>query len=246
VSGQGIEPIGPWRLIRVLGQGGNATVWEATRGEAENSVALKVVNSRKAEREPYRRFVKEAEVLRSRGAQPGVLPLLDAYLPERPSAAGRPWLAMPIALTKGVGWRLRRKQAPKTPRPHKRAQACRDSARWRRTPPPSKRCSCSPGVPRSSPSRGSPTSAHRSRLGRTSTPTPATSRQGSRTRFDPPGPRFRLDRQRFQPVHIEALCEAEGLAPRLARIAGEFGVNVYPSAGFDGLKGQAFVRQAGA
>jgi hypothetical protein len=49
---------------------------------------------------------------------------------------------------------------------------------------------------------------------------------------------FRLDAQRFQPVYIEVLCEAEDLQPRLGRIAREYGVPVYSGAGFDGLKGK--------
>jgi hypothetical protein len=56
---------------------------------------------------------------------------------------------------------------------------------------------------------------------------------------------FRLDRQRDQPAHIEVLCEAEDLAPRLSRVARDYGVPVYPSAGFDGLKGKrAFAERA--
>jgi hypothetical protein len=47
-----------------------------------------------------------------------------------------------------------------------------------------------------------------------------------------------LDRQRYQPVHVEVLCEAEDLMPRLNRVAEEYGVVVYSSAGFDGLKGK--------
>ena len=36
-------------------------------------------------------------VLREHGASPGVLPLLEAHLPDAPSKADRAWLAMPIA-----------------------------------------------------------------------------------------------------------------------------------------------------
>jgi hypothetical protein len=50
--------------------------------------------------------------------------------------------------------------------------------------------------------------------------------------------RFRLDPQRDQPVFVETLIESEDLAPRALRIAGAFGVPVYPSGGFDGLKGK--------
>lgn len=90
------DAIGPWTLREKLGAGGNATVWRASR-EGGEDVALKVINSTKTEREPYRRFVQEIEFLRALGDFPGVLPLRDAHLPERPSHADRPWLAMPVA-----------------------------------------------------------------------------------------------------------------------------------------------------
>jgi hypothetical protein len=56
---------------------------------------------------------------------------------------------------------------------------------------------------------------------------------------------FELDPQRGQPVYIEVLCEAADLVPRVARIANPYGVWVYPSSGFDGLKGKrAFADRA--
>lgn len=58
---------------------------------------------------------------------------------------------------------------------------------------------------------------------------------------------FDLDPQRFQPVHIEILCEAEDLIPRLARIANPYGVEVYSGAGYGGLKGKrSFAERAQA
>src|SRR5919197_3124805 len=44
-----------------------------------------------------RLVVQEIEFHRSLGVFPGVLPLLDAHLPERPSTADRAWLSMPVA-----------------------------------------------------------------------------------------------------------------------------------------------------
>jgi hypothetical protein len=87
--------IGPWTTHEKLGEGGNAVVWRASRGDEE--VALKVINATKTNREPYRRFVNEIKFLRSLDDLSGVLPLLDAYLPENPSRYDRPWLAMPRA-----------------------------------------------------------------------------------------------------------------------------------------------------
>jgi serine/threonine protein kinase len=92
---------GPWELARELGSGGNATVYEATSEKYPDPVALKVINTTKANREPYRRFVREIEFLQKLEDKSGVLPVLDAHLPETPTKSERPWLAMPIARTLG-------------------------------------------------------------------------------------------------------------------------------------------------
>lgn len=91
------KTLGPWMLHEKLGSGGNATVWKATRGDVDQPVALKVLNTHRSGREQYRRFVREIEFLRSLDDPDGVLPLLEAYLPENPTKDDRPWLAMPIA-----------------------------------------------------------------------------------------------------------------------------------------------------
>jgi serine/threonine protein kinase len=89
--------IGPWTAGAELGRGGNAIVYEATRPELPDPIALKVLTSTKADKESYRRFVQEVGFLRSLPDEPGVLPLLDAHLPKRPSSKDRAWLAMPVA-----------------------------------------------------------------------------------------------------------------------------------------------------
>ena len=89
--------VGPWTLDERLGRGGNAEVWRATRSGSAMAVALKLINTTKVEREPYQRFVREIEFLRSYQNVLGLLPLLDAYLPDQPDKADQPWLAMPIA-----------------------------------------------------------------------------------------------------------------------------------------------------
>lgn len=91
------QAVGPWTLHKRLGHGGNANVWRATQQGSEIAVALKVINTTKFEREPYQRFVREIEFLRGHQNVPGLLPLLDAYLPDQPSRTDQPWLAMPIA-----------------------------------------------------------------------------------------------------------------------------------------------------
>jgi len=92
------QTVGPWRLHESLGRGGNATVWKASRPELEEPVALKLINTTKVEKEPYQRFIREIGFLRDHQGVPGVLPLLDAHLPELPTRADLPWLAMPIAV----------------------------------------------------------------------------------------------------------------------------------------------------
>jgi hypothetical protein len=46
---------------------------------------------------------------------------------------------------------------------------------------------------------------------------------------------LRMDRQDGQPVRLWLLCEAAGMAPMLARVAGPFGVPVLASGGFDSV-----------
>jgi len=88
--------LGPWTLHELLGSGGNAEVYRAT-DTVGREVALKVIKARKPEREPYRRFVREIEVLQALEDKTGILPVVDAHLPANPSREDRPWLAMSIA-----------------------------------------------------------------------------------------------------------------------------------------------------
>jgi hypothetical protein len=76
--------VGPWTLGERLGRGGDAVVCKATRSGSVTSAALKLINTTKIEREPYQRFVREIEFLRSHQDIRGLLPLLDAYLPDQP------------------------------------------------------------------------------------------------------------------------------------------------------------------
>ena len=71
-------------------------MWRATGTDGE-VVALKVLNSSKAGGEPYKRFVREVEFLQGVADDPGVLPLIRADLPDKPSGSRKAWLAMPIA-----------------------------------------------------------------------------------------------------------------------------------------------------
>ena len=62
--------------------------------------------------------------------------------------------------------------------------------------------------------------------------------EASRRRVEHAAERFSLDRQRYQPVYVEVLCEAEDLAPRLSRVGRGLRRAGLPSGGFDGLKGK--------
>jgi hypothetical protein len=92
-----VRRMGPWRLGEKLGEGGIAVVWRAVHETTGATAALKLIHAKKVQSEPYKRFVQEITVLRQLGPAPGILPLLDSHLPEAPSPADPPWLAMPIA-----------------------------------------------------------------------------------------------------------------------------------------------------
>jgi hypothetical protein len=85
--------IGPYRLIRELGQGGMATVWLADRtdGRIERQVALKIPNSEWTDRGLADRIRRECAVLASLN-HPSVAQLYDAGWSE----SGLPYLAMEV------------------------------------------------------------------------------------------------------------------------------------------------------
>ncbi len=87
------QRIGKWTLLEQLGQGGNGSVYRASDGAAE--VALKLLLNSRPKR--YQRFRDEVEVLRHLGNRPGVLPIIDAHLPEVPTKEDPAWLATPVA-----------------------------------------------------------------------------------------------------------------------------------------------------
>jgi serine/threonine protein kinase len=90
--------VGGWTLVRYLGKGGNAEVWEATRDDG-NGAALKLLHEQffKPDSQRYKRFLDEAGALRRLRAKPGILPFIDAHLPEQPSNADPPWVATVLA-----------------------------------------------------------------------------------------------------------------------------------------------------
>src|SRR5689334_4591437 len=86
--------IGQWKLLRPLGKGGNGTVWQVV-GTEENEAAIKIFHDTRPER--YQRFRDEVATLRRLRDRSGVMPILDANLPERPRANTPAWLVMPVA-----------------------------------------------------------------------------------------------------------------------------------------------------
>ena len=91
------EVFGEWALEEFLGAGGNAEVWTAVTSDRE-TVALKVLKSRRVNSEPYARFRQEILALQRINQQIGVLPILDHDLPETLSRHQHAWLAMPVAV----------------------------------------------------------------------------------------------------------------------------------------------------
>jgi serine/threonine-protein kinase len=83
--------VGPWRLGRVLGQGGMGTVYLAERadGEFAQTVALKLLKAGAESEELLRRFERERQILASL-QHPNIARLLDGGR----TADGRPYFAM--------------------------------------------------------------------------------------------------------------------------------------------------------
>lgn len=90
------ERLGSWSLVEPLGSGGNAEVWKAVSND-DQVVAVKILNNKKPQSEPFKRFKAEIDILRRLGERPGLLPLIDVSLPEKPTFKNPAWLAMPVA-----------------------------------------------------------------------------------------------------------------------------------------------------
>lgn len=84
--------IGGWKLIRVLGKGGNGEVWEVSKNDDVNH-AMKFL--RKTDVSSYERFKAEVYVLSSNKVE-GVINLVDSNLPEVREES-TPWFVMPKA-----------------------------------------------------------------------------------------------------------------------------------------------------
>jgi serine/threonine protein kinase/tetratricopeptide (TPR) repeat protein len=85
-----LGPIGPFRIVRTLGEGGFGVVYEAEQSEpVRRTVALKLLKPGMATAEVLTRFEGERQAL-ARMEHPCVAKVLDAGV----AADGRPWFAM--------------------------------------------------------------------------------------------------------------------------------------------------------
>ena len=93
------DHVGPYRLTRRLGRGGNATVWAAKHEETGDAVAIKVLYSVNAGSVGYERFRREVDQQgRALASHAGVLPVIASHVPEDPSDDNPAYLVLPIAL----------------------------------------------------------------------------------------------------------------------------------------------------
>jgi tetratricopeptide (TPR) repeat protein len=90
------ERIGRYRLLRVLGEGGMGTVYEAVQDHPRRTVALKVVRGGLASPKLARRFELEAELL-GRLQHPGIAQIYDAGTADVGLGGGvQPYFAMEL------------------------------------------------------------------------------------------------------------------------------------------------------
>jgi serine/threonine protein kinase len=89
------DKFGAWSLIgdEPFGQGGNSVVWRAESADFADATIKFLTRF-----DRYARFRDEVRFQQSLSNNPGVLPLLDAYLPDLPSKTNRPWLVTPRAV----------------------------------------------------------------------------------------------------------------------------------------------------
>jgi hypothetical protein len=88
------ERYGDWIVVgdKPIGEGGNSVVWRV-KGPAADEAAIKLLTRF----DRYTRFRDEVGFQQTHSNHPGILPLLDAYLPESPNRRDRPWLVTPWA-----------------------------------------------------------------------------------------------------------------------------------------------------
>jgi WD40 repeat protein/predicted Ser/Thr protein kinase len=85
-----VQTIGRYRVVRVLGEGGMGTVYEAEQDNPRRTVALKVIRAGLAA-ELLQRFAREAQIL-GRLHHPGIAQVYDAGVAD----SGQPFFAMEL------------------------------------------------------------------------------------------------------------------------------------------------------
>jgi predicted Ser/Thr protein kinase len=83
--------IGRYRVVRLLGEGGMGTVYEAEQDSPRRAVALKVIRAGPASDSLLQRFAREAQIL-GRLHHPGIAQVYDAGVAE----GGQPYFAMEL------------------------------------------------------------------------------------------------------------------------------------------------------
>lgn len=87
--------IGPWETISPLGEGGNGEVWKARHDDGSLG-AIKILRATPPER--YERFKAEIEIQSRLSDRKGILPLIDAEMPNQLSKGNFAWLVTPVAI----------------------------------------------------------------------------------------------------------------------------------------------------
>jgi serine/threonine-protein kinase len=95
--GQGLH-FGQWILKgeKPLGEGGNGVVWEAENSHGRK-VAIKFLKSHHFGGVREKRFRSEIDFLKNEARRPGILPIIDFYLPVTCSETERPWFVTPLS-----------------------------------------------------------------------------------------------------------------------------------------------------
>ena len=112
--------VGPWRLLREIGEGGMGSVWLAERsdGQLKRQVALKLPRISWA-RGLAERMARERDILATL-EHPHIARLYDAGL----DAAGRPWLALEFVPGRAIDQHCRDKSLPLRQRVELLLQVC--------------------------------------------------------------------------------------------------------------------------
>ncbi|MGH7245031.1 MAG: protein kinase domain-containing protein [Phycisphaerales bacterium] len=105
------ESIGQFRIVRLIGEGGMGSVYEAAQSKPERRVAVKVLRPGMLAREAMKRFEREAEML-AKLHHPGIAQIYESGSfgpPDRPSRV-QPYFAMEFVEGEQLSRYVREKQ----------------------------------------------------------------------------------------------------------------------------------------